>query len=63
MSYAETIRIMAVHGVRRLPVVNAAGILEGIVSVDDLLPQLASPLAALADLAGRSRRYETQTRK
>jgi CBS domain-containing protein len=63
MSYAETIRIMALHGVRRLPVVNAAGILEGIVSVDDLLPQLASPLAALADLAGRSRRYEMQTRK
>jgi len=63
MSYAETIRIMALHGVRRLPVVNAAGVLEGIVSVDDLLPQLASPLAALADLAGRSRRYEMQTRK
>ena len=62
-SYAETIRLMALHGVRRLPVVNAAGVLEGIISVDDLLPQLASPLAALADLAGRSRRYEMQTRK
>jgi len=62
-SYAETIRIMALHGVRRLPVVNGAGFLVGIVSVDDLLPQLASPLAALADLAGRSRRYEMQTRK
>jgi CBS domain-containing protein len=62
-SYAETIRLMALHGVRRLPVVNSSGVLEGIVSVDDLLPQLASPLAALADLAGRSRRYEMQTRK
>jgi CBS domain-containing protein len=62
-SYAETIRLMALHGVRRLPVVDAAGVLVGIVSVDDLLPQLASPLAALADLAGRSRRYEMQTRK
>jgi CBS domain-containing protein len=62
-SYAETIRLMALHGVRRLPVVNATGVLVGIVSVDDLLPQLASPLAALADLAGRSRRYEMQTRK
>jgi len=62
-SYAETIRIMALHGVRRLPVVNGSGFLVGIVSVDDLLPQLASPLAALADLAGRSRRYEMQTRK
>jgi CBS domain-containing protein len=62
-SYAETIRLLALHGVRRLPVVNAAGVLVGIVSVDDLLPQLASPLAALADLAGRSRRYEMQPRK
>jgi len=62
-SYAETIRLMALHGVRRLPVVNSFGFLVGIVSVDDLLPQLASPLAALADLAGRSRRFEMQTRK
>jgi CBS domain-containing protein len=62
-SYAETIRLMALHGVRRLPVVDSTGVLVGIVSVDDLLPQLASPLAAIADLAGRSRRYEMQTRK
>ena len=62
-SYTETIRLMALHGVRRLPVVDAAGKLTGIVSTDDLLPQLAGPLAAMADLAVRSRRFEMQTRK
>lgn len=62
-SITETIRTMALHGVRRLPVVDSAGRLAGVISVDDILPQLASPLAALADLAGRSRRYEMQTRK
>ena len=62
-SITETIRTMALHGVRRLPVVDSAGRLAGVVSVDDILPQLASPLAALADLAGRSRRFEMQTRK
>ncbi len=62
-SYTETIRIMALHGVRRLPVVNGAGKLVGVVSTDDVLPQLAAPLAAMADLAARSRRFEMQTRK
>ena len=62
-SITETIRTMALHGVRRLPVVDSAGRLGGVISVDDILPQLASPLAALSDLAGRSRRYEMQTRK
>ena len=62
-SYAETIRLMALHGVRRLPVVDGDGKLVGIVSTDDLLPQLAAPLAAMADLAARSRRFEMQTRK
>ena len=62
-SITETIRTMALHGVRRLPVVDAAGTLTGVVSVDDILPQLATPLAALADLSGRARRYEMQTRK
>jgi CBS domain-containing protein len=62
-SITETIRTMSLHGVRRLPVVDTAGRLFGVVSVDDILPQLASPLAALADLAGRSRRFEMQTRK
>ncbi|HEV2685856.1 MAG TPA: CBS domain-containing protein, partial [Actinomycetota bacterium] len=60
--YAETVRLMAVNGVRRMPVVGPGGALVGIVTLDDMLRQLASPLAALADLAGRARHFESQTR-
>jgi len=61
-SYAETVRLMAQHAVRRMPVVDAHGKLVGIVAVDDLMRQLAGPLLALADLASRERRYERETR-
>ena len=61
--WAETVRLMSVNGVRRLPVVDAAGGLIGIVSFDDLLVHLAGPLVAIADLAGRERRFEASTRR
>lgn len=61
--YVETVRLMAVAGVRRLPVVDAAGGLVGIVAVDDVLRALAAPLTALADLATREIRYEAATRR
>jgi CBS domain-containing protein len=61
-SYAETVRLMAVNGVRRMPVVAAGGALLGIITLDDMLRQLTAPLAALSDLAGRARSYEAQTR-
>jgi CBS domain-containing protein len=60
--YAETVRLMAVNGVRRMPVVGPGGALHGIITLDDVLRQLTSPLAALADLAGRSERFEARTR-
>jgi CBS domain-containing protein len=60
--YTETIREMSLRGIRRLPVVNKAGALVGIITADDILHHLASPLAALSDLAGRSRRFEAMTR-
>jgi len=61
--YAETIRLMSARGVRRLPVVNQVGLLVGIVSFDDLLRQLAVPLAELSEIASREWRHEAQTRK
>ena len=61
--YGETVRLMAVNGVRRMPVVDAHGRLVGIITVDDILRQLAGPLVALADLAVRERHYETETRR
>ncbi|HVN36115.1 MAG TPA: CBS domain-containing protein [Casimicrobiaceae bacterium] len=60
--WAETVRLMSINGVRRLPVVDAGGGLIGIVSFDDILLQLAGPLVAMADLAGRERHFEARTR-
>ena len=60
--YAETVRLMAVNGVRRMPVIGPGGALVGIITMDDMLRQLTSPLAALADLAGRARSFEARTR-
>jgi len=61
--YTETIREMSLRGIRRIPVVSSTGTLVGIITADDILHHLASPLAALSDLAGRSRRFEAMTRK
>ena len=61
--YAETVRLMSVNGVRRMPVVDAGGKLVGIITVDDILRQLASPLVALSDLVARERHFEQTTRR
>jgi len=60
--YAEAVRSMSVNGVRRMPVVDASGALVGIITIDDILHQLAGPLLALGELAGRERHYETESR-
>jgi CBS domain-containing protein len=54
---------MSAHGVRRMPVVNAKGILVGIIAADDILHQLVAPMVALSDLAVRGRHFEMQTRR
>jgi len=62
-SFSDTIRMMTVNGVRRMPVVDRNGALFGIISLDDMLRQLAAPLAALAELPVRSRHAERQARR
>jgi len=62
-SYADTVRLMSEHGVRRLPVVAADGSLVGVISVDDILRQLAAPLAALGELPRRERHIEMRLRR
>ena len=59
----ETIQLMRLKGVRRMPVVDAHGGLVGIVSVDDLVELLAEEMNELAKLISREQVRETKTRK
>ena len=47
--FAQLLATMRQQGVRRVPVVDDEGRLEGVVSLDDLLPLLADQLGELAD--------------
>lgn len=58
----ETLRLMRAHGIRRIPVINQAGGLEGIVSADDILDLLAEEMAELAKVAPREQVREAKTR-
>lgn len=60
---AETVKAMRESGVRRLPVVTAAGSLFGVVTLDDVLRVLAAELAGLAQALGREREQEAGTRR
>ncbi|NUY31082.1 CBS domain-containing protein [Paraburkholderia sp. JPY303] len=53
---------MRLNGVRRLPVVDAAGALTGIVSLDDLLEAVAGLLSELALVTDRQPHIEQKTR-
>ncbi|HEX6834054.1 MAG TPA: CBS domain-containing protein [Rudaea sp.] len=46
----DVVRLMRTRGVRRLPVVDAQGLLVGIVTADDLVGALADHLSTLAGL-------------
>jgi CBS domain-containing protein len=54
---------MRSKGVRRLPVVTAAGALVGVVAFDDLLQVLAEQLQTLSRVVGREHTKETASRK
>jgi len=58
----ETIRLMRVKGIRRIPIVNPKGGLEGIVSADDILDLLAEEMTELAKVAPREQERETKTK-
>lgn len=56
----ETVRIMCMEGVRRVPVVNHDGDLMGILAMDDLFEILANELSNLAMLICRQERNENK---
>jgi len=53
-----TVKRMRAEGVRRLPVVNASGTLEGILTLDDLLPLLAEQISDLVELIASQQKRE-----
>lgn len=59
----ETIRYMRDKGIRRLPVVDRDGWLQGIVTLDDLLILLAEEMSAMAKLVAREIDREQALRK
>lgn len=59
----ETMEIMRYKGVRRIPVVDEAGQLTGIASIDDLLEMLAEEMSELAKIVSRERAHEVQARR
>ncbi len=60
---AETMELMRAKGVRRVPVVDARGLLVGIVTADDFVELMAEELNALARMIQREQRRESQTRQ
>jgi CBS domain-containing protein len=58
----DAITRMRARGVRRAPVVDGAGNLVGIVSIDDLLEVLAEELSGIATLISREQQRERATR-
>jgi CBS domain-containing protein len=60
---AETVELMRMKGVRRLPVTDDAGALVGIVAADDILTLLAEEMSALAKMISREHKREKEMRR
>lgn len=58
----DTIHLMCTKGVRRIPVVNLKGELEGIMTADDLLGILAEEMSELARIPQNEKKKETHLR-
>lgn len=62
-SVVETIRIMRGHGVRRIPVVDRQGTLQGMISLDDLVVLLADEMNELSNLIAHQKAREVKSRR
>jgi len=61
-SIREGLALMNAKGIRRLPVVNKAGALIGIVALDDLIAEIARDLKQVADVIDREITKELELR-
>jgi CBS domain-containing protein len=59
---ADTLHRMHERGVRRIPVVDDAGVLIGVLSIDDVLAVIAEEMSDLSGLVARERSRERDTR-
>jgi CBS domain-containing protein len=59
---ADALTLMQERGIRRLPVVDHAGSLVGIVTVDDVVRFMAAEMARLATLMNREEQVERRYR-
>ena len=59
----RAVALMRAQGVRRLPVIDAAGGLVGILSADDALEVLSEELYCLAGMVAAGERFEREQRK
>ena len=58
----DVIALMRRRGLRRIPVVDADGTLQGIIALDDIMEYLASQLGFLAQISNRQMQVERQSR-
>ena len=61
-SLTDALALMQERGIRRLPVVDHAGSLVGIVTVDDVVRSMAAEMARLATLMNREEQVERRYR-
>ena len=61
-SLHAALKVMRMHGVRRLPIVNEGGALYGILTLDDILEVLAEELSELVMIGAREQQRERTIR-
>lgn len=62
-SVIDTIRMMRSHGIRRIPVVDRQGTLQGIVSLDDLVMLIAEQMSELSQAITHQKAREIKLRR